>query len=625
VRARTLVTLPGVHATQRIAHTALVSERRQAEGLPPLSPDAERREWENAVDLIMDGSFIQIRPDPQDMLLAFEADELLQELDGVSKRNIRFLYARRAEVQQAIRERGEYWRITPLPRSPEEIEGMIERARIGIGGEPIYYYNPVTGTRYLTLEQFEALRGMSDQDLLLHMREIQEYAARRNHLHHRELEFFGASGTPQRDALAQCDFTDASNSELRSQHARLVERFRLDVHRELRDSTLDRLRWRNRMFSCLAEQDDETISGNVLQGINPEFFRQIRWLPGGRIEHGELIFDPVFGELERDPDDAELRNLCDEGVKGFIFNYVREFGNLQYVNIGQVAPALRRRPRSGGERSYMAEVKHRGAEHPVLRIIRFQKWGIREHLDEGKDLLRAIMEAEEYTDFILDRRLGCWQLGMPLPRQILTRRIAETYQGSVTHYRGTRIWTTYFERDYIEGVATDKIGNSQLADGRFALAFATLLGRVAVPNLIVGRTTLDRRVIFDDGDEVVVLDADSMPREIIVADHAGTFTDWDPELERFVPGYARPVISRRAQVPDPMAFARAYTSAFEESLTGLQREYRKERRAFDTLFKHCKQDEGSFGWRWKWVLARLDATDVPALATRLREACGIRD
>ena len=44
-----------------------------------------------------------------------------------------------------------------------------------------------------------------------------------------------------------------------------------------------------------------------------------------------------------------------------------------------------------------------------------QKWGIREHLDEGKRLLDAIIQSEEYTEYILDRRLGCRQLGMNLP------------------------------------------------------------------------------------------------------------------------------------------------------------------------------------------------------------------
>jgi hypothetical protein len=618
VRTGTLVTLPGVHATQRFAYTALLNEQRKAGGAPPLSPEEECFEWENAVDLIMEGKFIQIRPDPENMALAFEADRLLQGLEGVSERHIRFLYARQEKVQQAIRERGEYWRVASVPQAPHEIAEMIAGSRIGVSGQPIYYYSMVTGTRYLTLQQFAALGTMDNQDLRRHLLEIRDYAGKCNRLGHRELDFFAVSGAFGREAFNGCDLERASSAEVRSWHREIEARFRYAVPLNLRDDTAENLHWRNLMFSCLIGQRDETTFEEVLRGINPEFFMQIRWLPGGRIEHGELMFDQVFAELEQNPLDAELRDLCDESVKRFICNYVREFGNLEYVNIGHVAPALRQHERAGGHRVYIAEVKHRGAAEPVVRIIRLQKWGIREHIEANKDLLRAIMEAEDYTDYILDRRLGCWQLGMPLPRQIITRRMAETYQGSAMRYHNTRIWTTYFERDYIEGVATDKIWTSRYGDERFALAFARLLGQAAVPNLIVGRTALDGKVIFDDGDEVLVMDSNGIPREIIVADHAGTFRDCESRLDRFAPDYARPVLSRVRWLSNPAAFADAYVSAFSERLTHLQDEYRQQRRTFDTLFKHCKQDPGAFAWRWKKVLARLDQTDVPALVEKIR-------
>ncbi len=58
-----------------------------------------------------------------------------------------------------------------------------------------------------------------------------------------------------------------------------------------------------------------------------------------------------------------------------------------------------------------------------------QKWGIREHLDDGKKLLDAIIQSEEYTEYILDRRLGCRQLGMNLPARTAAKRISERYWG----------------------------------------------------------------------------------------------------------------------------------------------------------------------------------------------------
>ena len=92
-----------------------------------------------------------------------------------------------------------------------------------------------------------------------------------------------------------------------------------------------------------------------------------------------------------------------------------------------------------------------------------QKWGIREHLDDGKRLLDAIIQSEEYTEYILDRRLGCRQLGMNLPPRTTAKRISERYLGARRDMYNAMIWSPYFERDYIRGMATDKIPPQKLA------------------------------------------------------------------------------------------------------------------------------------------------------------------
>ena len=72
-------------------------------------------------------------------------------------------------------------------------------------------------------------------------------------------------------------------------------------------------------------------------------------------------------------------------------------------------------------------------------------------------------------------------------------------------------------------------------------------------------------------------------------------------------------------MPDPKAFATAYLNAFREELVSIQGDYRKRRRAFDTLFKHCKYDSGgSFAYRWECVLRRLDHTDPDELVEAIR-------
>lgn len=618
VPTSTLVTLPGTHFTQRLAYAEALDAERRAAGATPLTEDQKMRVWETAVDLILDERNIQIRPDPGNMALAFAADDLLEEL--VSKRHIQFLYARDPRVQQAIRERGEYWRISPVPQSAEEIRRIIAASRIGIGDRRMYYYNALRGTRYLTLQEFCALGDLPDEDLRRALIEVRDYSSRYNRHVQREVAFFAAGPGFTSAAFVGRDFESASGDLLRRWHREIAEQFRAAVPPEFQTDRPEETDWSVHMAACLVEGPDEVLWDREMLTLIPrEFFRQIRWLPGGRIENGELMFDPVFSQREANPDDAELRDLCDQTVKGIICNYIREFGSLQYVNVGLISSTVRHRPAPGGHRAYLAEVLPGGATTPVVRIIRTLRWGVRQHLDAGADLLPAIQEAEEYTEYTLDRRLGCWQLGMPLPARFDTRRVWETYDGRAARYHGTRIWTTYFERDFIPGLATDKIPPERLRDRRFALEFARLLGEAAAPNLAVGRCTAEREVIFDSGDEVLILKEDGYPDRLVVADHAGTFTDCEGPLEAYAEAYAWPVISRLDHVCDPEAFAETYVNALAARLRELQTQYQRQRRAFDTLFKHSKQGPGTLANRWELVLARLQRTDAAALAGRIRQ------
>jgi hypothetical protein len=268
---------------------------------------------------------------------------------------------------------------------------------------------------------------------------------------------------------------------------------------------------------------------------------------------------------------------------------------------------------------YIAVAKLRSAAEPIVNIIRMQKFGVREHLDDNKDLLSAIIQSEEYTEYILDRRLGCRQLGMNLPARVTARKLSERYRGKQSGYHDTTIWSTYFQRDYIRGIATDKIPVGRLQDETFALALARLLGRAAAPNMIVGRCDLVGNVLFDDGDEVVVEDAQGIPVDVVVADQTGTFVDYVRDLKDLAAVYARPVNRRAARLACPESFAEAYLNAFEERFVSIQEEYRKRRRAFDTLFKHRPRDEkGSLAYRWERVLQRLQRAEPAQIKAQIR-------
>jgi hypothetical protein len=337
-----------------------------------------------------------------------------------------------------------------------------------------------------------------------------------------------------------------------------------------------------------------------------------------------LMFDPVFeqGACAAHP---ATHPLCDEKARGFIFNFIRDYGDLEYVNIGRVTGSLSGRSEWPGRRGvYLAEVKQRSNAKPILRVIRMQKWGVSEHLDEGKDLLTSILESEQYTDYILDRRLGCRQLGMNLPPRVSARKLGERYAGTNARYCGLAIRSAYFERDYVPGLATDKVPADRYADAGFALGLARGLGRAAAPNLIVGRCDLQGNVIFDDGDELVIGDERGASIDIVVADPTGTFTDYRRDLMDLAPAYAGAVNRRAAWLADPELFAHVFLSAFAERFAQVQHEYRKRQRAFDTLFKHLPRDEaGNFRYRWECVLKRLQNADVSRLEERIRQSLSL--
>lgn len=620
---KTLVTLPGIHATQRLALIESLDRQRAEKGLPPLSRPQQAEVWEDSVDLIFDADTILIRPDPARMQLAFQADEVLQEI--VSKYRIRFLHVLHEQVRDAIKRRGECWRISPLPRSQAEMRQMIASSRIGITGREIYYYNRATGVRFLTFEEFDRLEQLDDAELQKHLIEIGEYSAGFNPHGNPEIAFFLADKRFSKAALAPYDFRAMSPAALREIYRALRESFREAVPPELRADEPGNTEWRNRMCAALVGREEEVVSEEMLLGLSPEFYMQIEWLPGGRIEKGEMIFDPIFAESRECGEHGEAVRLCDDKARTFIFNFVREYGDLEYVNIGRVINSLSRRPESSGRRDvYLAEIKLRDSEKEIVKVLRMQKWTVREHLDRGKPLLNSILESEEYTDYILDRRLGCRQLGMNVPRRVTARRISERYEGAQIGCNGITIWSPYFERDYIHGIATDKMPQHKFDNVRFSLEFARLLGGAAAANMIVGRSDENKNVLFDDGDEVIVEDITGMPFDLIVADQTGTFSDYLRDLTCVAHAYAAPVNRRLKFLPDPESFARVYLTAFLKRFSNIQREYRKRRRAFDTLFQHRRRDEaGSFAFRWEKVLERLDRTDPRAIEQLIRARIAI--
>jgi hypothetical protein len=208
---------------------------------------------------------------------------------------------------------------------------------------------------------------------------------------------------------------------------------------------------------------------------------------------------------------------------------------------------------------------------------------------------------------------------MNLPRRLAVGRIAETYNGQNTKYRGARFWSVYYERAYVSGCATDKIPPDRYANLEFNRRLARLLGAAAAVNAIVGRANLELQVMFDDGDEVIVPDAEGMPAHLIVSEHSGSFARYEEPLYVDAAAYAKPINDRAALMSNASEFAACYLEAFQESFEQVQWKYLQRQRAFETLFRHRPVDrKGSIAYRWQCVLERLTKTDATALRAAIR-------
>ena len=618
-----LVTQRGIHAMQRIAWIRTLNDERAAAGQPPLTEAEEDAELADSADLLFTDDYVLIRPDPSRMDLAFKADEALQTF--VSKRKIRFLNTHAANVRDALRARGENWRMARRPVSPEEIDRAIESARVSIQNACVYFYNGQTGTRYLTAGGYATVSAFAPDAFRAQVEEVVKGLAGRNRLGQPEIALFPPSLPPDvTEAFRDIKPEALDDAALRAAVEAAMQKWRLALPANLREETTANFVWRNEMSAALARRPNETEIGDqeLIQGISPEFYRQIEWLPGARIENGELLFDSLFGEAAR-TEDPELLELCDSRVRSIIFNLLRLCGKVEYVNVGRIARSLARYPVEGHRRGnvYIVQFKAIDEERARVIVVRFQKWGIAEHLDEGKDLLRAIIEANEYADYILDRRLACRQLGMNLPHRVGFGQVTEKYHG-LNQYNGTTVRAYYYARGYVTGVASDKVPPDRFRNPAFAIAFAYLMGEAAALDMIVGRAATETgESMFDRNFEVLQPSEDGLPTRIVVTDHAGSFVKYKESFDELVGPYANVVRRRRAFVADFAAFAKAYVTGFERKLAATQSAYRARRSSFDNLFVHRPYDAaGSGAYRWARTLARLDACDPAAVAELLRKA-----
>ena len=607
-----LVTKRGIHAMQRVMWIEELNRVRAENGVAAMTMGEEDSELAESVDLIFTEDEVLIRPDPERMDLAFRADEELQKL--VSKRAIRYLNTHSVKVRKALRERGENWRMARSPITQEDMADLIEKSKVPICEHPIYYYNSSTGTRFITASGYAEVAKLDDEAYLRQVREVVAGMNKYNRHGHPEIDVFPPFAPIEiRKGLKMLNIDEMSAIEVRRALEKLNLEWRMSLPAELRDETVDNYEWRNEMCHAITSRPNETAAEEqeLIAGIAPEFYRQIEWLPGARIDRGEVIFDS---------------ELTDEREKSFIFNTTRLFGDLDFINVGRIVRSLARHPIESNRRGnvYIMQYRESGSEVTKVQMIRLQKWGVAERLDEGKDFLQAIVETDEYSDYILDRRLMCRQLGMNLPHRLGYGHFTERYNGTNQKYNGASVRTAYFVRSYVPGIASDKISPSRFHNPAFAQSFASLMGEAAALDMVVGRrNSVTKELMFDQYYEVLRLGEDGLPEEVKITDHAGSFVDYERPFEEYVGEYAEVVKRRQRFVSEYANFAAAYLEGFKRKLSEVKLAYISRKSAFDALFHDRPYDtKGSGAYRWGCALKRLEAADVDKVTGILKSAIG---
>ena len=184
--------------------------------------------------------------------------------------------------------------------------------------------------------------------------------------------------------------------------------------------------------------------------------------------------------------------------------------------------------------------------------------------------------------------------------------------------------TSYFVRGYVTGVASDKVPLAKYRNPAFAQAFAFLLGEAAAIDMVVGRrSSVTKELLFDKNYEIVKLNAEGIPCEIAVTDHAGSFVNYEHDFEDYVAQYAAAVTRRKPYVSEYVNFAAAYVEGFRRKLGVVKTAYLSRKNAFDELFIDRPYDtNGSGAYRWAKALRRLANCEPERVASILKEAIG---
>ena len=492
-----LVTGRGIHAELIERGIEFLRVRLLRTEQRDLTAEEEQEHYRNVVSLLERDSTVLIRSYPEDMDRVFAADEILQRL--LPKECIQFTGIHIKGVRERMRRRGESWRISSPPASINEISQHISASRVQVNTSTTYYQNAQTGERFLTYEEFLRIRPLlrtAPQEALARLKEISQLSHLVNDLGVPELSFFLPAQKELRIKLLE-DLTVALETAASPQDLEraedLFDYFALSyaeaAGEELVVDEEKHTTWQTRMFCRLYDIKEEVVEELAL-GLSAEFHFNVRWLPGAQLSENEITF-----ESNSEP---RVRNL--------INHFLQEWPRIVSINVGRVESPLSTRDRTGEEREVYLVVLGlpRGGEE--IRLLRMMKWDVVHRLKQGFPLAQAISDTISYCDYICDRLNAVTALEIPV-LSYTTIQFTEELQGV------GEIPVFFFDRSYVPGMVTDKIRPARYAKNGFVVRLAGLLGIAAAASMVSGRANFRTgKLFFDDGDEVVQLDAEGLPR-----------------------------------------------------------------------------------------------------------------
>ena len=616
---RAVVVGPGIHATLVLQYIDFLEDQRTARGEHPLTPEEEDEIYGDLVAVMMRGDYVIIRSDPDDMDRTFRADELLQKI--VPKAQIQFTGLRDPKVRAEIKKQGACWRINPQPQTVEEMKEQIRQAKERVTTDNRYYHSAELGGRWLTFQEFQNLScDLENRDALLaRVREIVQLYHRRNNRGIRELNFFIADKRKfdgaqmkdlQREIEGHSPWTRTDRAMVRRRFEEVSDLFREAVAYEFRTDDYDNPIWRTTMF-CLLNNIPPTEESFL--GLSPEFHMNIRWLPGARIQGREILLDETTDRRTRD----------------LILDFQRKYPDLEYINVGKVIQSQSKREKTGEEREmYLLVFKRTEENHERIHALRKQKRDTQYYLNSGKSLEEAEGLSEEYVQYVFDRIQAIQALGADIPH-VMRLETTEYVPGIGA------IALSFFDRPYVHGMASDKIPIYRYGDKAFVLTLAELLGEAAALNIIVGRVDpITGKVLFDDGDEIILFDAEGRPASLVLADTTSSFGEVDRPMVDYIDVYAehlQTILDRseasRIDEAGIRAIAGAYFRTFRVEFLRIQHLYKSLRGTKDDLtglFAHREPAEGSIRDRWEKMLQRLACTDPDELIQAMKDYKGLK-